>query len=100
MTAELRAQLTESIDEAELNWLKPHIQKDTVIVVNDGLDLVEVGVAIATDNAIAVQRWVGEQLITKPSENDLSIWNAQPHQKFQAIIVQPYVLVQAISSPA
>ena len=100
MTAELRAQLTESIDEAELNWLKPHIQKDTVIVVNDGLDLVEVGVAIATDNTIAVQRWVGEQLITKPSENDLSFWNTQPHQKFKAIIVQPYVLVQAIAGSA
>ncbi len=99
MTAELRAQLTESIDEAELSWLKPHIQKDTVIVVNDDLDLVEVGVAIATDNTIAVQRWVGEQLITKPSEDDLSIWNSQPHQKFQAIIVQPYVLVQAMASP-
>jgi hypothetical protein len=100
MTAELRTQLAESIDEAEFNWLKPHIQKDTVIIVNDGLDLVEVGVAIATDNTIAVQRWVGEQLITKPSEQDLAAWNAQPHQKFQAIIVQPYVLVQNISSPA
>ncbi len=97
MTAELRAQLAESIDEAELDWLKPHIQKDTVIVVNDSLDLVEVGVAITTDNTIAVQQWVGEQLITKPSENDLAAWNAQPQQKFQAIIVQPYVLVQAIS---
>jgi hypothetical protein len=100
MTAELRTQLAESIDEAEFNWLKPHIQKDTVIIVNDGLDLVDVGVAIATDNTIAVQRWVGEQLITKPSAQDLSAWNNQPHQRFQAIIVQPYVLVQTIPSPA
>ena len=100
MTAEIRAQLTESIDEAEFNWLKPHIQKDTVIVVNDGLDFVEVGVAIATDNTIAVQRWVGEQLIVKPSEQDLARWNSQPDQKFQAIIVQPYVLVQTIAGSA
>jgi hypothetical protein len=97
MTAELQAQLAESIDEAEFDWLKPHIQKDTVIVVNDDLDLVEVGVAIATDNTRAVQRWVGEQLITKPSSTDLSTWNARPHQRFQALIVQPYVLVQANS---
>ncbi len=94
MTAELRTQLAESIDEAEFDWLKPHIQKDTVIVVNDGLDLVEVGVAIATDNTIAVQRWVSEQLISKPSSTDLAAWNNQPHKRFQALIVQPYVLVK------
>ncbi len=97
MTTELQAQLAELIDEAEFDWLKPHIQKDTVIVVNDGLDLVEVGVAIATDNTIAVQRWVGEQLITKPTSTDLAVWNDQPHKRFQALIVQPYVLVQANS---
>jgi hypothetical protein len=96
MTAELRAQISESLDEAELEWLKPHIQKDTVVIVNDGLDLIEVGVAIATDNTMAVQRWVGEQLIKKPSATDLSTWNACPQIRFQAIIVQPYVLVKTI----
>jgi hypothetical protein len=96
MTAELRAQIAESLDEAELDWLKPHIQKDVVVIVHSGLDLVEVGVAIATDNTTAVQRWVGEQLITKPSSTDLAAWNTPPQQRFQAIIVQPYVLVQTI----
>jgi len=97
MTSELRSQLAASLDEAELDWLKPHIQKDTVIIVHPGLDLIDVGVAIATDNTTAVQHWVGEQLITKPSNTDLTHWNAQPQQKFQAIIVQPYVLVKTLS---
>jgi hypothetical protein len=96
MTAELRAQISESLDEAELDWLKPHIQKDTVVIVHEGLDLVEVGVAIATDDTTAVQRWVGEQLIVKPSATDLANWNAQPQKRFRAIIVQPYVLIQDI----
>jgi hypothetical protein len=96
MTAALRAQIAATLDEAELDWLKPHIQKDAVIIVHNGLDLIEVGLAVATDNTLAVQHWVGEQLLTKPAQADLAAWQAQPHQKFQAIIVQPYVLVQAI----
>ncbi|MGC1393000.1 MAG: DUF2288 family protein, partial [Coleofasciculaceae cyanobacterium] len=47
--SDLRAELAKNIDEAELDWLKPHIQRDVVVVVNPQLDLLEVGVAIAND---------------------------------------------------
>jgi hypothetical protein len=97
MTAELRAQLTELLDEAELDWLKPHLHKDAVVIVNPGLDLVEVGMAIAQDDTQAVQRWIGEQLILKPGTADLERWNTNQGQKFQAIIVQPYVLIHELS---
>jgi hypothetical protein len=90
----LREQLAELIDEAELEWLKPHIQKDAVILVNPDLDLLDVGVAIANDNTQSVQHWIGEQLLIKPSLELLDRWNSNPHQKFQAMIIQPYVLVK------
>jgi hypothetical protein len=91
---ELREQLTEMLDEAHLEWLKPHIQRDVVIVVAPELDLLDVGVAIASDNTTAIQHWISEQLLAKPLADTLSRWNANPTQKFQALIVQPYVLVQ------
>ncbi len=96
MSAELRAQLTELLDEAELDWLKPQLQKDAVVIVHEGLDLVDVGVAIAQDDTLKVDRWIGEQLITKPSNDHLAKWHQNPQQKFRAIIVQPYVLVQEL----
>ncbi len=96
MTVELRAQLTELLDESELDWLKPHLQKDVVVIVHEGLDLVDVGVAIAQDDTMAVDRWIGEQLITKPNNDHLAKWHLNPRQKFRAIIVQPYVLVQEL----
>jgi hypothetical protein len=96
MSAELRAQLTELLDEAELDWLKPQIQKDAVVIVHEGLDLVDVGVAIAQDDTLKVDRWIGEQLITKPTNHHLTKWHQNPQQKFRAIIVQPYVLVQEL----
>jgi hypothetical protein len=90
----LRAQLAELLDEAELEWLKPHIQKDAVILVDPDLDLLDVGVAIASDNTQSVQHWIGEQLLVKPSPDILARWNSNPSQKFQAMIIQPYVLVK------
>ncbi|WP_309744505.1 MULTISPECIES: DUF2288 domain-containing protein [unclassified Chamaesiphon] len=94
----LRAQLTELVDEAELEWLKPHIQKDAVILVVPELDILDVGVAIASDNTQSVQHWIGEQLLVKPSPEILNRWNTNPHQKFQAMIIQPYVLVKELAN--
>jgi hypothetical protein len=91
---DLRAELAESLDEAELDWLKPHIQRDAVVVVHQQLDLVDVGVAIASDDVMSVQHWISEQLVHKPFAEQLADWNSNKTKRFQALIVQPYVLVQ------
>ncbi|HEY9829563.1 MAG TPA: DUF2288 domain-containing protein [Stenomitos sp.] len=91
---ELRAQLAEALDEAELEWLKPHIQRDVVVVVHPQLDLLDVGIAIARDDTLSVQHWISEQLIHKPSSDQIADWNREQTIRFQALIVQPYVLVQ------
>lgn len=90
----LREELTATLDEAEWDWLAPHARRDVVILVALGLDLVEVGMAIATDDTARIQRWIDEALIQKPSPTQLSGWNQNQSQRFQALIVQPYVLVQ------
>ena len=95
---DLRAELAESLDEAELEWLKPHIKRDVVVVVAEPLDLLDVGVAIANDNTSSVQHWIGEQLIAKPSPEQLTEWNSVRTKRFKALIVQPYVLVQEMPS--
>lgn len=94
---DLRAELAENIDEAELEWLKPHIQRDVVVVVNQQLDLVDVGVAIANDDTLSVQHWISEQLLHKPLPEQLSSWNRDQTKRFQALIVQPYVLVKEVT---
>jgi hypothetical protein len=94
----LREQLAELIDEAQLEWLKPHIQKDAVILVDSGLDILDVGVAIASDNTQSVQHWIGEQLLVKPSPEILNRWNTHPDRKFQAMIIQPYILVKELAA--
>ncbi len=89
----LRTELTEMMGPVQWELLKPHVKRDAVVVVNPHLDLADVGVAIATDNTQAVERWITEQLIMKPNAKQLMQWEAG-NTRFQSLIVQPYVLVQ------
>lgn len=96
MSKDLRAELTNMMGPVQWEYLKPHVQRDAVVIVNDHLDLVDVGVAIASNNTQAVERWIGEQLITKPNAEQLTLWSTED-KTFNSIIVQPYVLIQAPS---
>lgn len=95
---DLRAELAETLDQAEWNWLSPHAKRNSLIVVAQELDLVDVGVAIANDNVPSVQRWISEQLLYKPSDFQVEVWNRNPTQRFNALIVQPYVLIQELKA--
>lgn len=99
--SDLKAQLSEMMDQVEWGWLIPHVERHALVLVTPDLDLLEVGLAIANDNVTTVQRWISEQLIYKPSENQVESWNQTPDKFFLALIVQPYVLVQepAIAAP-
>lgn len=92
--SDLRAELAEALAEAEWDWLAPHARRDSLIVVESGLDVIDVGVAIANDDVSRVQHWIAENLIHKPSPTQLSDWNLNQSKRFNTLIVSPYVLVQ------
>ncbi len=96
--SDLRAELTEILDEAEWEWLIPHVQRDAVILVVPELSLLDVGVAIASDKIPSVQQWIDEQLITKPTTVQVGEWNCNRSKRFNTLIVQPYVLAQEITA--
>ncbi|QSJ17500.1 DUF2288 family protein [Nostoc sp. UHCC 0702] len=97
MSSDLRAELTQNLDEAEWEWLIPHVQRDAVIVVALELDFLEVAEAIANDNIPSVQQWIDQQLIAKPTTVKIGEWNGDRTKRFHTLIIQPYVLVQEIN---
>ncbi len=86
-----------SQDLADTQWrdIQPHAKRDAVIVVHHSLDMVAVGVALAQDNVTSVQHWIDEQLIQKPTPDQLTEWNNKPETEFNTLIVQPFVLIAA-----
>lgn len=93
---DLRQQLTTSQDEAAWEWLEPHAKRDAIIWVSDEIDLVDVGMAIATDDAKKVQHWIAEQVISKPNADQLSQWNSDNTIRFKSLIVAPFVLIKSM----
>jgi hypothetical protein len=91
---DMRTELTQNIDEAQWDWLIPHVQRDAVIIVSSQINLVDVGVAIASDNIPTVQNWIDDALLAKPSNEQVGEWNVNRSKRFNTLIVQPYVLVQ------
>ena len=92
--SDLRAELTEAIDQAEWEWLLPHVERDVVVMVAAVLDLVEVGMAMVNDNTAMVHQWIDDGLLYKPSPEQRAAWHQSLNKQFTALIVQPYVLVQ------
>ncbi len=95
--SDFKTQLTEELAPMDWETLIPHAKRDAIIVVDNALDLVEVGVAIAEDNTALVKNWLSELLLHKPSQEELNDWNSQPEKQFNTLIVQPFVLVTAIA---
>ena len=101
MSQALRQELANMVGPTQWDWLKPHIARDVVVLVAPQLDLIDVGVALTNDNVQLVQRWIGEQLVTKPSKEQLQTWGViGPSNQLRSLIVQPYVLVQEIYQAA
>ncbi|MCP2732011.1 DUF2288 domain-containing protein [Limnofasciculus baicalensis] len=94
---DLRAELSEILDEAEWEWLIPHVKRDVVIFVTENLDLLDVGVAFAHDDTLSVQDWISKQQLHKPLPEQLTAWNGDKTIRFQALIVQPYILVKELA---
>lgn len=95
---DLETQLAKELGATEWQTIMPHAKRDAVIVVSEHLNLLDVGLAIAQDQTLSVQHWISEQLIHKPNAEQLSVWNDSPNKSFQALIVQPYVLIQEVAS--
>jgi hypothetical protein len=90
----VRTSLQASLDEAEWSWLKKHAERDAVIWISPGLNLVDVGVSVAGDDSDAVKGWLTNGQMRKPSKEELATWDQNPTRRFWSLVVQPYVLIQ------
>lgn len=90
----MRDRLAASLGDVLFSDLRAHAARDALIVVADGLDMLDVGEAVARDDTEAVKRWIETQQIRKPNAGDLASWAADPAATFESLVVQPFVLVR------
>jgi hypothetical protein len=83
-----------TIDETEWSWLRAHLERGGLILVNDSLDLAEAGLRVAEDDVAVIENWINAGKIGKPTEEQITHWNDEKQKKFAMLIVSPYVLIQ------
>lgn len=95
---ELRAKLTTEIDAAQWEWLKPHAERDRLILVAPDLGLLDAAVSVADNDLKTVEDWMARGWLSKPAREQLRAFDADPRRSFKCLIVQPWVLVQEQSN--
>lgn len=86
-------------DLAEVGWkdMRIHLQRDVIILVAEDLDLVDVAVGVAQDNTDQVSLWISAGKLTKPTREQIDLWESQLDKPFRMLIAQPYILAQVVN---
>lgn len=92
---ELRGKLSEAIGETDWAPLGPHARREALFEVH-GLDLVEVGLAIARDRSAVVAHWLESGAVRRPSPERVAAFEADGDARFETLIVQPFVLFRPV----
>jgi hypothetical protein len=100
MSDELRQHLQNEVHRVDWRPLAPHAKRGGLVLVDAALDLVEVAVAVATDESALVAQWMEALQLRRPSPDQIESWQDDTDERFSVVIVQPYVLAQRDTGPA
>jgi len=89
-----KEELALTVDEAEWDWLRAHLERGGLIVVATDLDLVDTGSKVASNDAAAVDGWIAAGKLAKPSSAQLAAWDKERGKRFSTLIISPFVLIQ------
>lgn len=96
--SDFRAKLKTEIQASKAPELLPHHRRDALLIVSLGGDILDVAVAIAEDNAEIVSGFLADGRVYKPTLAQMSDWCVDLELRFQFVILQPYVLAQALEN--
>jgi len=80
---------------ASISWheLQPHYARGSVVMVEQGLDLVDVALQLRLDNTAQFEQWISEGAVNAVSDAlGASLYADNP--TLWAVVVPPWVLVQ------
>ena len=66
------------------NWesIKELSEEDSIILLNNELDIIEVALEMAMDNETKVDSWIEKKLISKPTQEQLDVWEVNKSKSF------------------
>lgn len=89
-------ELAGQVDTAQWQWLRAHNERGALILVERMLELVTVGERVVADDSATVQSWLASHLLSKPTAEQIAVWDAVPDKPFNMLVVSPFVLIQEL----
>lgn len=93
------ADLREQILVTPFVELEPHLKRGAVVLIDETLDLAEVGLALVEDRKEWIAELIADLRITKASPVEVEKWRREK-QFFKIVIVQPFVVAQYFAALA
>lgn len=84
-------------ETAPMAWaeLQPFFARGQVVAIAPDLDLIEVAMAFADDQAEVLRHWRSDGKVDRVSDNQARDWLAE-QQMLWTVVVAPWVLVQPV----
>lgn len=89
-------ELERQVDVAMWEWLRPHHERGSLILVDEGLSLAAVGERLAADDTAAVAAWMAAGQLGRPTADECVCWDNEPCRRFAMLVISPYILIQSI----
>lgn len=86
-------------ETAKIRWheLQRFFAQGSVMLVNDGVDMIELAAMMAQDDADALQLLIDAGKVSPPTNDQARAWHALDRELW-SVVVAPFVLVQENSS--
>lgn len=94
MDSDLRGKLQSERTPATWRDLDESGHLQSMFLVDDELDLVDVGMALAKNEVDVVRDWLDSGRLRRPSSTELEAWRGEPDAPFELLIISPFVLIQ------
>jgi hypothetical protein len=91
----LNEKLSQEVDEASFEMLKPHLERGVVIALKPSNDLVQIGVLFADNKTHLIKGLLDAKELYRPTALDQEKWSQNNSLAFKVLIIAPFVLIQA-----
>jgi hypothetical protein len=92
----VKDKLRREVLDGQWSDLQPHAERSALFILEPGIDIVDVGVAIVADDITKIESLLNEGILTRPTPNQLKSWDLIPEKPFRILIIAPYVLIQIL----
>jgi hypothetical protein len=87
--------LTKDCDITDWSSLHPHFLRDSLFIIDNSLDFIDVCVAASANDTGKISPWIEQGKIKRPDGFDVQKWHVEK-PTFKCLVISPFVFIQKV----